>query len=152
MKRIAIIGIGNYLMGDEGVGIHAAHKLSAEFKRDDCEIIDGGVPSISLLHMIEGRSLVIIIDCAEFGGKPGEIITFKPDQIKREKNSVISLHGGDLLSTLDTGSLLGLKMPSIIIIGIQPDKIEMSHELSNKVKMAVDRLPEVIKDILDSGF
>ncbi len=139
-------------MGDEGVGIHAAHKLSAEFKRDDCEIIDGGVPSISLLHMIEGRSLVIIIDCAEFGGKPGEIITFKPDQIKREKNSVISLHGGDLLSTLDTGSLLGLKMPSIIIIGIQPDKIEMSHELSNKVKMAVDRLPEVIKDILDSGF
>jgi hydrogenase maturation protease len=148
MKPIAIIGIGNFLMGDEGAGIHAAHKLRQEFKRDDCDVIDGGVPSISLLHMIEGRAFVIIIDCAEFGGKAGEIITFTPDQIKREKNSVISLHGSDLLSTLDVGATLGLTMPPVWIIGIQPVKIEMSRELSPEVRAAIDRIPKVIENIL----
>lgn len=148
MKPIAIIGVGNYLMGDEGAGIHATHKLRDKFGRDDCDIIDGGVPSISLLHMIENRQLVIIIDCAEFGGKPGEIISFRPDDVKREANNIISLHGSDLLSTLDVGTTLGLKMPPIWIIGIQPVKIEMSRELSPEVQRAVDNISGVIENII----
>ena len=150
MKPIAIIGVGNYLMGDEGVGIHATKKLRQELKRDDCDIIDAGVPSMSLLHMIENRKLVIIIDCAEFGGKPGEIITFKPEQVKREKNNIISVHGTDLLSTLDLGQTLGLKQPSIWIVGIQPVRVEMSQELSLEVKNSLDNLSAYIEQIIES--
>lgn len=152
MKPIAIIGVGNYLMGDEGAGVHAAHKLRDKLKRDDCDIIDGGVPSISLLHMIEDRELVIIIDCAEFGGKPGEIISFRPDDVKREANSIISLHGSDLLSTLDVGTALGLKMPLIWIIGIQPLKLEMSRELSPEVQASVDNIPGVVEKIIGDNI
>lgn len=148
MKPIAIIGVGNYLMADEGVGIHATQKLRQEFKNDDCDIIDAGVPSMALLHMTQGRKLVIIIDCAEFGGKPGEIITFKPEQVKRERNSIISLHGTDLLSTLDVGQSLGLSQPPIWIIGIQPVKVEMSQELSPEVKKSLNELPRHIEKII----
>lgn len=148
MKPIVIIGVGNYLMGDEGVGIHATAKLRQEFKNDDCDIIDAGVPSMALLHMIENRKLVIIIDCAEFGGKPGEIITFKPEQVKRERNSIISLHGTDLLSTLDVGQTLGLAQPPIWIIGVQPVKVEMSQELSEEVNKSLDKLAQHIEEII----
>ena len=152
MKPIAIIGIGNYLMADEGVGIHATKKLRHDFKRDDCDIIDAGVPSMALLHMIENRRLVIIIECAEFGGRPGEIIVFKPEQVKRDERSIVSLHSSDLLTTLDVGQTLGLKQPPIWIIGIQPVRVEMSQELSTEVKSSLEDLPSHITKIIEENY
>jgi len=150
VKSIAIIGVGNYLMGDEGVGIHATQKLRREFNRDDCDIIDAGVPSMALLHMIEGRNLVIIIDCADFGGMPGEIKSFRPEQVKREENKEISLHATDLLTTLDVGKSIGLQLPPIWIIGVQPTSIEQTMQLSNEVNAALEEIPDAIENIISS--
>ncbi len=151
MKPIAIIGVGNFLMGDEGVGIHATQKLRKEFKRDDCDIIDAGVPSMALLHMLEGRRLVFIIDCADFDGAAGEIEVFRPDEVKHEQNAEISIHASELLTTLDVGLKIGMEMPPIWIIGIQPGSIEESMELSEDVKDALADLPEIIENFISSG-
>ena len=117
-------------MGDEGVGIHATNSLRKDLKRDDCDIIDAGVPSMALLHMLEGRRLVFIIDCVDFGGSPGEMEIFHPEEVKQEENSEISLHATDLLTTLDVGKKIGMELPPIWIIGIQPDRIGKNGSIS----------------------
>lgn len=151
MKPIAIIGVGNFLMGDEGVGIHATQRLRKDLNRDDCDIIDAGVPSMALLHMIEGRRLVFIIDCVDFGGDPGEIEIFKPDEVSHGENPEISLHATDLLTTLDVGKKIGMELPPIWIIGIQPAGIEQTTELSEETSDALEDLPELIENFISTG-
>ncbi|MFH1874493.1 MAG: hydrogenase maturation protease [Pseudomonadota bacterium] len=149
MKPIAIIGVGNYLRQDEGVGIHATQLLRKKIKRADCEIIDAGVPSVALLHMLENRSLVIIVDCADFAGQPGEIKTFQPEQIKHEEKKEISLHATDLMTVFEMAKSMGISLPSIFIIGIQPETVEQGMELSEPVQKSLQNLPDLVKKILE---
>lgn len=152
VKPIAIIGLGNYLMGDEGVGIHATKKLREMDWPGDVDIIDAGVPSLALLHMMEGRKLVIVIDCADFGGKPGEVKSFNPDQIKRPApDKKVSLHAADLLTTFDIAANAGLPLPPIWIIGIQPTRVEMTMELSEETQKALDEIPAVVTKLIDQN-
>ncbi len=150
MKPVAIIGLGNYLMGDEGVGIHATKKLREMEWPKDIDIIDAGVPSLALLHMIEGRRLVIIIDCADFSGEPGEVKAFPLDSIKRsEPERKASLHAADLLTTFDIAAQTGLPIPPVWIIGIQPARVEMTMELSEEATAALEHLAEKVRTILE---
>lgn len=144
---IAIIGVGNYLMGDEGVGIHAIEYLRTFKWPDDVEIIDGGTPGVSLLHLIEGRKLAIVIDCADFGGKPGEVRTFNPDDLVRYEQSEASLHATDLLSALELARKTGHYPEKITIVGIQPKKIAMGPALSAECKEALAMLPTVLEKL-----
>lgn len=142
--QIAIIGVGNYLMGDEGVGIHAAKKLSEISWPNGAQIIDGGTPGVSLIHLIEGRRLAIIIDCADFGGKAGEIRIFNPDDLRHDERACVSLHATDLLTVLELARCTGRYPDKVLIVGIQPEKIEVSIKLSAAIQRALDGLYEII--------
>lgn len=144
MKPIAIIGIGNYLMGDEGIGIHAIEYLCTLEWPEDVELIDAGTPGMSLLHMIEGRKLAIIIDCADFGGAPGEIRIFDPDDLRHDDNPAVDLHAMDLLGTLELARKVGNCPEHIAIIGIQPKDISMGRELSAEARRALDAIPDEV--------
>ena len=145
---IAIIGVGNYLRGDEGVGIHAVEKLRSISWPEDVEIIDGGTPGVALLHLMEERQLVILIDCADFGAKPGEIEIFDPDQLKRDEKEEISLHATDLLTSLELARRLGRYPQKAVIIGIQPKAISSGTSLSPELSYAVDEIPDMVKEII----
>jgi len=145
---IAIIGVGNYLMCDEGVGIHAVSALRELDWPEDVEIIDGGTPGVALLHLIEGRELAIIIDCADFGGNPGEIKTFDPDKLQRDDHAEISLHATDLLSALALARTTGNYPKKIVIVGIQPKEIKMGTKLSEQGRDAIEKLPMTIQELL----
>jgi hydrogenase maturation protease len=148
MKSIAIIGIGNFLMSDEGAGVHAIAALREMKWPNDVELIDAGTPGVAMLHMIEKKKKVIIIDCADFGGKPGEIKTFDPDDLVRDDNKEISLHATDLLGSLELARRT-IKYPDeVVIIGIQPESIEMGTKLSKTVQQSLSRLPKLIKEML----
>lgn len=142
---IAIIGIGNFLMGDEGVGIHAIERLRGCMWPGDVELIDAGTPGLALLHLIEGRRLVIIIDCAAFGGQPGEIQAFDPRSIVRNERAVAGLHAVDLPSVLDLSQTTGHAPERILIVGIQPKRIAMGTALNKEVEEALGLLPEIIR-------
>ena len=137
-------------MGDEGVGIHATKKLRELEWPQNIDIIDAGVPSLALLHMMEKRQFVIVIDCADFGGQPGEITTFTPDQVKRrEPDRQLSLHGNNLMTTFDIAVQTGLPIPPVWIVGIQPACVEMTTELSDEAKAALDHLPHIIRKLIE---
>lgn len=147
-KPVVIIGVGNYLMGDEGVGVHAIGSLGSLKWPEDVELIDAGTPGLALIHMIEGRELAIIIDCADFGGEPGETKCFDPDKLKRDENAEISMHATDLLSALAFAKSTGNYPKRVVILGIQPKGIEMGIRLSPEVASALPPLPDLIRDLI----
>lgn len=137
-SAIAIIGVGNYLMGDEGAGIHAIEKLRALSWPDNVEIIDGGTAGVGLLHLIDGRDIAIIVDCADFGGAPGEIRIFDPDSLKKDARTEAGLHATNLLTALELAKKTVRYPKKVRIIGIQPKTISMGIVLSPEVKAALN--------------
>jgi hydrogenase maturation protease len=143
-NRIAVVGVGNLLLKDEGIGIHVVHALQESPLPDGVVVIDGGT-SPDVLDYLEPADKLVIIDAAEAGGEPGAIYRFRPDDVTLETGEAISLHELGLISSLKTMSLLGKTPPEVIIIGIQPKEIDWGMELSPELK---EKVPEIVRVVL----
>jgi hydrogenase maturation protease len=146
---IAIIGVGNYLMGDEGAGVHAIAILKKTKLPDRIKLIDAGTPGPSLIHMMEGKKAAIIIDCADFGGRPGEVKCFDARDLLPEKDAKVSMHAADLMGVIALACQLGLAPEKITIVGIQPKDVSMGTRLSEEASAALSSLPKLLKTLLD---
>ena len=146
VKPILVLGIGNLLLKDEGVGIHFVQFIQKSDLPPDVEVMEGGARGIDLLPLFEGRKLVVIVDCARTGEKPGTIRTFSTDEII-EKRSGFSLHGASLASTLDLGRRLGY-LPEVKIIGIEPEIVDFGIGLSDTVKQTLEKVEKLVKDLI----
>lgn len=135
-KPIAVIGLGNPLMADEGVGVALADRLAAlaaqgQAPADKVEYIDGGCGGMSLLTLLENRQAVILIDCAKMGLPAGTIRRFEPQDVQTVKQLAhLSLHEIDILKVLELADLIGKKPQKIIFFGIEPLTIEQKSGLS----------------------
>jgi hydrogenase maturation protease len=143
-NRIAVVGVGNLLLKDEGIGIHVVRALQESPLPDGVVVIDGGT-SPDVLDYLEPADKLVIIDAAEAGGVPGAIYRFRPDEVTLETGEAISLHELGLVSSLKTMSLLGKTPPEVIIIGIQPKEIAWGMELSPELK---EKVPEIVRVVL----
>ena len=143
-NRIAVVGVGNLLLKDEGIGIHVVRALQESPLPDGVVVIDGGT-SPDVLDYLEPVDKLVIIDAADAGGIPGAIYRFRPDDLTLETEEAISLHELGLVSSLKMMSLLGKAPPEVIIIGIQPKKIAWGMELSPELKKKV---PEIVRAVL----
>ncbi|MBS7250348.1 MAG: hydrogenase maturation protease [Candidatus Freyarchaeota archaeon] len=146
-KRILIIGVGNLLLGDEGVGVHVVEDLMEMSLPSGVEVVDGGTGGISILNLMEGADKVIIVDAVLGGGAPGEIYVMGMGRLMDGRIKFFSLHELDLLSALRIGKELGKLPPELVLVGVEPKNYEeFSTELSPEVRAAV---PKVIKVILE---
>jgi len=151
-KRIAVIAIGNELMGDDGIACAVLNALSKEKTSQNVDLVDGGTGGISLIHMIRKYKKVIFIDSGDFGGNPGEIKIFTPKEAVSTKETMrYSLHEGDLLELIHLSKEIGEAPESVKIVAIQPKKIELNTTLSPEL---IDAIPEIVRDIksLLEGF
>ena len=144
-KKVAIIGVGNALMGDEGVGIHAIKYLEQSDWPENVELIDAGVPGPSLLYMLEEHELSIIIDCGDFKGKPGEVLVVDQENLKKSGDDIISLHETSLLGNLALAEQLNMELGKVVLICIQPKTLEMSTDLSDEIAHS---LPQIKYELL----
>ena len=143
--RITVLGIGNILLQDEGVGVHLVQELAGELHNTDVDLIDAGTsPDIPYLVSDETDKL-IIVDAVDAGDEPGAIYKFTPEDIEQDEASPISLHEIGVLQSLRLMALENRKPKSTVIIGIQPKTIDYGMELSNEVKK---KLPKVINLVL----
>lgn len=156
-RKVAIMGVGNTLHKDEGVGIHVINALEKEKKRyedlKDVELIDGGTAGLLLIKLIEDFDTVFIVDAALGGGKPGDIYVLSPEELAQspESQHLFSSHDIDLTYTLKVGKELGVQT-DIIIIGVEPKEygthgLNLSHELSNKIPEIIEVIVEEIKKL-----
>ena len=142
--RVAVIGVGNLLLKDEGIGVHIARALQELNVPHGVEITDGGT-SPDLLACLEPADRLIIIDAVEAGGKPGTIYRFRPDDLTQEGGELLSLHQLGLMSSLRMLSLSKNEPKEIIILGVQPKEIDWGTELSTELQ---EKIPEIIKVVL----
>ena len=143
-KQVAIVGIGNLLLKDEGVGIHVAHALQKVALPPGAEVIDGGT-SPELLPYIETAGKLIIIDAMETGDEPGSVYRLRLDDLGTETAGLASVHEINLISVLETMRLMGKVIPETVIIGVQPREIGWGTELSPELE---GKIPEIVRIVL----
>ena len=132
MKPTIVIGIGNVLLKDEGVGVHVVRRLeSLHGDVPGVEFVDAGAVGMKLLHMLQGRRKAVLVDCALMNESPGTLRRFLPDEVHSIKALPgLSLHEGDLLAVIRLCGELGECPEEIVVFGIEPDVVEPGESVS----------------------
>lgn len=140
---VLILGIGNYLMGDEGLGVHVVNQLKEE-EPGLADIIDGGTAGFQLMEYLESYQHVILID-ATLDGKPaGTIQKIKP-RFSKDFPSAMSTHEIGLKDLVEGLLLLG-KLPDIHLFVMSIEKVQpLSTLLSSEIE---DSLPELKRKVI----
>lgn len=146
-RKIVVLGVGNLLLGDEGVGVHAVNALKKESLPRSVEVIDGGTAGLDLMFMLEGAAFAVIIDCLEAGAEPGTIFRVPVEELMASApGRNISLHETSLPEMLSLAAKMGKLPPAAVVYGVQPEKINFSTELSGPVQKELPRLVKLIKE------
>jgi hydrogenase maturation protease len=141
-----VLGLGNPLMADEGIGVRLVVQLSRlAAERPDVEFLDAGTGGLAVLHHIQGRRKVVFIDCAYMGEEPGAIRRFTPEEVRSDKVLAHqSLHEADLLRILELSQQLDEAPDEVVIFGIQPQRIESAMGLSPALEDRIDEYLAVL--------
>ncbi len=144
---IIILGVGNTLFSDDGVGIRVIEKLQRDYDfPDNVNVIDGGVLGINLFGVISNADCLIIVDTVLNNGKPGDIHRLTGKDIPPRILAKNSLHQVDLVESITLFQLMD-HSPETIIIGVEPKDIEtMNPELTDIVK---DRIDDLVSAVLE---
>jgi hydrogenase maturation protease len=150
-SKIVVIGIGNLLLMDEGIGVHTINELETHDLPKSIEIYDGGTGGFKLIDLMHGAARVIFIDAVETGKAPGSVTIFRAEDVHSIYNKKkYSLHDTDLMEIIKMAEMLG-NPPMIEIVGIQPKTInygttlskELAGSMSNIVNSVLKRIEEV---------
>ncbi len=147
LKTTAIIGIGNTLMSDDGAGVRVLEYLDG--LPAHVEVVELATGGMTLLHHLEKYQKVIIVDAADFGGSPGEVRIFTPEEVTSIKTVGYSLHDLDILAVLRLAKQLGTHPDTVIIAAIQPASVDMKEGLSGAVQQALPGLARRIAEMAD---
>jgi hydrogenase maturation protease len=149
-RHIMVLGVGNLLFTDEGVGIHVVQALVEEYAfSSNISIEDGGVLGIRLLGIISEADDLIVVDAIRNGGSPGSLYRIEGDAIPNRILAKNSLHQVDLLEALTLCQALD-RVPETVIIGVEPQDIEtIGLELTAPVQEKIESLKEMTLRELD---
>ena len=153
-KNTVVVGLGNPLMTDEGVGIHILHRLMAGSERSgDVDFIDLGLSLMSVVHAIAGRGKAILVDCTCMSDPPGTIRRFSPDEVASIKAMAhFSLHEGDLLDALALSQKLGEYPEEVVIFGIQPETIAPGEGLSSVLQERLQGYIDIVSTEVEGSL
>ena len=136
-----VIGVGNPLMGDDGLGIAVVARLASEWPEDESlSFVDGGTWGMNLLPLIESANRVMILDAIDRGLPAGTAITLEREEIPRYFAIKLSPHQLDLREVLALAELRGTLPRETVALGVQPERVELSLSLSASVAAAVKDL------------
>ena len=144
-----ILGLGNLLLQDEGVGIHAIRELAKRVLPPHVDAVDGGTAGLHLLDVMAGYGRVIIVDAIDADEAPGTILRFTPQEVACEGQAPpISLHQTEVLKVLELASYVGQPIPPVVVYGMQPQVMEWGTELSAPLRARLCALVEAILEEL----
>lgn len=146
-KHILVLGVGNVLLHDEGVGVRVIERLQARYVfPENVELMDGGTLGVRLLDPIVQAQYVIVVDAVRNGEPPGTLYYLDADFLAKRLAIKNSIHQADMVETLAYAEMLG-KRPQTVIIGVEPEDISpWGLELTETVAA---RLPEMCQRVLD---
>jgi hydrogenase maturation protease len=141
-----ILGLGNPLMADDGVGPRVIELLEAQPVPAGIAIRDGGTAGVGLVPEMEGYQRVILIDCAKMGLQPGEWRRFTLQEAKllEDERAALSLHHASLRDALRLAEALGVLPPETIIYGVEPARVEWDRPMSTVVESALAAIAQAV--------
>ena len=148
--RVVILGIGNVLMRDEGVGIRVIEKLQRTYVfPENVSVVDGGTLGLGLLGLISEADHLIVVDAVRNGNNPGTLYRLSGNDMPRRVLEKNSLHQVDFLEALTLCQALGT-VPESVILGVEPADIEtLSIELTEIVRSKMEVLTDMVLRELD---
>ena len=142
-----VLGIGNILIQDEGLGVRAVERLQTLYSLPpEVRAVDGGVMGLDLLPYLEDAERVLILDAVQTGRPPGSVVRLEGPEIPTVLALKTSIHQVGLQELLAVSRLRGTLPASITLWGMQPAALEISTELSHTVSAALDSLVEAVAE------
>lgn len=129
MKKLLVLGVGNILMMDEGIGVHAVHELLKEEWPDEVELMDGGTFTQDIFFLFQEYEKILVLDIVKAKREPGTIYRLTEDDLRQNQKQTLSLHDIDLLDSLSMSEMAGHK-PELHVLGIEPETINWAMELT----------------------
>ena len=147
LARIVILGIGNILKGDDGVGVQVVEALHRLPLPPAVECIDGGTGGPTLMLHFEGAPALIVVDCVNLNEPPGTVRVLALAEIQDAQSPArFSLHEIGLMPILDLARQLGTLPPMVRIVAVQGHRFDLGDRLSPAVAAAVPRAVDVVLD------
>ena len=144
-NKLLILGIGNVLMGDEGIGVHVVHEVMKAALPPEIECLDGGTGSFLLLEPMQSAEKVILIDACIDGAEAGEVRKLRP-KYSKDYPKTLTAHDIGLKDLLDAFYLMGERAPDVTLFAISiPPLQDMDLELSPTIGAAIPRIAELVR-------
>jgi hydrogenase maturation protease len=138
--RTVVLGLGNPLMGDDGLGLAVLARLREGWELPEVELVDGGTWGMNLLPLIEDASQLVLLDAIRTRAPSGTVIELERDQLPRYLAHKLSPHQIDLKEVLALAELRGTLPERTVAIGAEPEAVELSTDLSPPLAGAVDAI------------
>ena len=139
MARVAVIGIGNVLTGDDALGPHVVRVVEARYALPaDVQVIDAGTPGYDLTAFLVGLDAAILVDAVKAKAEPGELRVYeKADLLSRKPVLAVSPHEPGVREALLNADFMGVAPPVVRLVGVQPASTETGIGLSPEVRAAI---------------
>ena len=146
---ILVLGIGNVLLTDEGIGVRALNELERRYTfPENVELLDGGTAGIELLRHIRNRDYLIIIDAMKFNQEPGTVTRVEGNDVPAAFRTRISPHQLGLSDLLAAAMLTDELPPNLVLFGVEPKNLDIGLDLTDTVEASVEKLTGAIIDEL----
>jgi len=138
-----VLGLGNLLLSDEGVGVHVAQHVSRRYQvPEQVRILDGGTLGLGLLPYLQGVTHLLVVDAIDAGQPPGAVVRLEGDAIPTALAHKMSMHQVGLQELLALSQLSGDTPAHIVLIGVQPASLEPGLEPSPLIAALLDTLAD----------
>jgi hydrogenase maturation protease len=146
-----LIGLGNILMQDDGVGVHVVKEIGERFRfTPEIDIVDGGTLGLTLLPVIGGYTRVLFVDAVEAGLEPGTIVVREGEEVPSLLGSHVSVHQAGLADLLYAARLAGVMPPKVSLVGIQPQAVDLGLETTALLKNKREALIRTVLERLEA--
>jgi hydrogenase maturation protease len=150
---ILVLGIGNLVMSDDGIGVRVVQQLAERYRFPaGVRILDGGTLGLDLLPQLEGVERLLVVDAVETGREPGSLIRLSGEDVPIVLETKVSPHQMGLKDLLAVAMLQGFDPIEMVLLGVQPELIEMGVELSPPVAAQQEALVgKVLAELTEWG-
>lgn len=148
-NSIILLGVGNILLTDEGLGVHVVNEIRKEYTFSPAiSIIDGGTMGMELLSYMRGMKKLLLVDAVNGGEAPGTIYEFPHKDMETYFTDHISVHEVGMQDILRIRTLQEDPLEDAMVIGVEPESLDIGLEVTDIVKKALPGVKQRIIDVL----
>lgn len=141
---VLVVGIGNTLRRDDGIGVHIIRHLSRSPLPKQVEVVDGGTVTFPLLERFQARKKIIIVDAIEADTKPGTLFRLQVEDISKFRNCFSCLHQMSIVDVIDMFRWLYGDLPEVVFLAVQPKNIGVGMDISPELRECMDFFVDII--------